>query len=135
MGKPASGPVFTCTVSPSPRLLVSAGPASSCLRSWQLEMGPEEELVFSSLLGEWFLSRVVPWPQRRGGPQGQLNAVVSFSVWTFWSFSESTSSPEAQAWVFLVVDEGRGRGVSSKDIKCPSITQWGAQLSHLQKSL
>lgn len=67
MGKPASGPVVTCTVSPPPRLLVSAGPASSCLWSWQLVMGLEEEMVFASLSGEVFLYRAVPWPQRRAG--------------------------------------------------------------------
>lgn len=133
MGKSASGPVFTCTVSPSPRLLVSAGPASSCLWSWQLVMGPEEEMVFASLSGEVFLYRAVPWPQRRAG----LFRTVECS--SFLLRLETLEFPRVHFFPRSPSLDLSGRGwaggISSKGIKCPAITQWGAQLSHLQKYL
>ena len=93
----------------SPRLLVSAGSASSCLWCWQLAWGWRRRWYFPPSWGEALLYSAISWSQSVERPLGQFNAVASISFWKFWSSSGSLLPPEAQAWNFLVV-EGLGLG-------------------------
>lgn len=54
------------------RLLVSAGSASSCLQSWELVVGPLEEVVFSSLSGRSVLQCCSPASQYGRALRGSL---------------------------------------------------------------